>query len=156
MPSTEKMVPLVISSLTSALHNSEPWWLPGVCPQEGVEGWRLGKLGEGELVLLPLVASSPSTLPLTHWSPLHALPSDFLKDPCSLRTFAQFSLPETFWIFCVCFCFAKPGFITAFALFQISPPQRGLPWTILTKWVLLAHGPVPLCQALCLFHLYIW
>ena len=59
----------------------------------------LGKPSQRELALLTSVALCPNLLPLAHWLHLHWL-SLTSQEPCCLRTFAQFFLPETLF-----FCF---------------------------------------------------
>lgn len=67
--------------------------------------------------LLTSVALCPDLLPLAHWLHLHWL-SLTSQEPCCLRTFAQFFLPETlfFFFFGLYFCFVKTGFFIPFDL----------------------------------------
>lgn len=66
-----------------------------------MEGWRLFVLGtpsQRELALLTSVACVATFFPLTLAPPALAV-SDFSEEPCCLRTFAQFFLPETPFFF---------------------------------------------------------
>ena len=65
--------------------------------------------------LLTSVALCPDLLPLAHWLHLHWL-SLTSQEPCCLRTFSQFFLPETLFFFGLYFCFVKTGFFIPFDL----------------------------------------
>lgn len=106
----------------------------------------------GPTHLCSLVSRPSSPCPL---APPALAVSDFSEEPCCLRTFAQFFLPETFF-FCLCFCSVKIGFFIPFDLLSDLVSSERSSVTILAKWVLMTLGSVTLGHLLYPFLSSFW